>query len=222
MEYSETPQTQREVSPQKVSKHWKQILKKNKVRVKNYLYFLIYKSLLQQSWSLLEWKLAEESSKLIRNQLPELYILVTFLLLEIKERRDGWYGANYYFQKVPHWIPRSMVRTSYGVGRGESLNNFLIIQEELASLSETFLGNNLFFELGVTEDPRSVLLPQRKRGYHDHGSSVPAHKRGRNISLPGEPNPDVYSIGEDPLEDVRVLDLLGTTEFFFFQNHSKK
>lgn len=217
-DFSKTPQTQSEDYPQKASRPWHRILRNKNVRLKNYLYFLLYKSLLQQSWSILEWKLAEEGSRLLRNQLPDLYVLITIQLLEIKNKGDDWNGANYYFTQIPHWIPRSVVRAAYGIGRGESLNDLISVQEELRALSQALLGNDLIFELGVTEDRRIVHHPQRKRGYHDHGSCVPAHKRGRNISLPGEPEPDSYQIGDDPVEDVGILEILSKTELFHFRN----
>lgn len=211
-----TPQTQGDVSPQRALRSWHRVLKNNKVRLKNYLFFLIYKSLNKQSWTILEWKLAEEGAILIRNQLPDLYSVITFLLLEIKDRRENWNGENYYFNEVPHWIPRSLVRGAYGIGRGITLDVLLIVQEKLRADTQALLGNNVLLELGVTENPRSVTFPQRKRGYHDHGTYLPAHKRGRNSRLPSEPDSEFYLIGDDPERDLELLSIIGTSEFFFF------
>lgn len=214
-----TPQTQRDEYPQKAIRKWNRVLKDNQVRLKNYLYFLLYKALTNQSWTILEWKLAEEGSKLIRFQLPNLYITVTYVLLFMKERKEGWNGSQYHFNQISHWIPREMVRAAYGVGKGQSLNNLLAVQEKLRTDSEALFGDLVLFELGVTEDQRIIHQPQRKRGYHDHGSRVPAHKRGRNIRLPGEPDTDILIIGDNPNEDVKILEILGPTEayHFFFQ-----
>lgn len=216
-----TPQTPRDESPQRKILSWKKNFKLSKVRIKNYLYFLIHKAILHQSWSILEWKFAEESSQIIRHQLPELYVTITYILLSIKDNNKNWSSELYFFRQDHTFIPRNIVRAAHGVGFGEILD-LQKIEKEFLRESKNLLGNLVLLELSVTDDSRNVTLPVYKRGYKDHGSCTPDHKKGRNNGHSREPDPLYTSIGENPNEDVEFLDLVGSTEFFSFLRNQKK
>jgi hypothetical protein len=217
---SKIPQTQRDESPKKAVVKWQKLLKFNRVKIKNYLYFLLYKALKHKNWSLLEWKFAEEASKIIRHQLPELYVSITFLLLNMKENKKLWGEIEYHFEQSQDWLPRNLVRAAHGVGKGE-IPNLSKVESEFLKSSTAIRGNLVLFEQGVEEDSRLVTDPIFKRGYKDHGSCVPDHKKGRNLGHSREPDPLYTKIGDNPEEDIEFLDILGTTEFYHFLNRMK-
>jgi hypothetical protein len=218
---STIPQTPRDKSPKRCIKNWKVLLKFKKVRIKNYLYFLIFKALKRRNWSILEWRLAEEGSKQIRQQLPDLYCVITYLLLNMKDQKENWQNVNFLFNKNQDWIPNNLKRAAYGTGGG-NIVDLLLIEDELQTSSEALCGNLVLLELGVEEDTRPVVLPIFKRGYNDHGSCVPDHKKGRNLGASREPDPLYSKVGDNPNEDVEFLELIGTSEFFHFLDRQKE
>lgn len=213
MEYSSTiPQTPRDKSPKKSIQSWKIIFKLERMRVKNYLYYLIFKVISGKTWSILEWKFAEESMKQIGKQKPLLYSIITFQLLKMKEDPSGWQEAEYQFSKPTDWIPQRILRAALGISKGVGSSHLFKIEKILLTSSKELCGNLVLFELGVEDNTRPVTLPIFKRGYNDHGSCVPDHKKGRNNGKSRELDPPYVPLGVNLEEDIEYLEITGTSE----------
>jgi hypothetical protein len=219
------PQTQGDESP-KICPRPLSVLKKHRVKLKNYLYYLFYQTVSGGTWSILDWLLANESCYYLRLSDPWLYSITTLLLLElrVKDKTSSQQG-HYYFVKEPKWFAQNLLRAINGIGKDRKIQqDLLAVSTEFEQLSQELVrGNIVLLEAGVCEDKRSFTIPERHRGYDDHGTSVPDHKKGRVIEDSKSPDPEEIRLGKSLDADLEILDILGPIELqYFFLREKEK
>lgn len=197
-----------------------------RVRVKHYLYYAIAKASRGKSLSLLEWDFIQRKIRYVRFQLPNLYLLVTKLLLQMKKKDVGeWHNHEFFWYKSQTWFDRATLRTAHGIAKDKDLSERLRQLDKLFhEESDKLVRNRVLLELGVQELKQlrvPVKKPQFKRGYDDKGHMTPEHEKRPKPEDPGEPNNSTLAFGEDPESDIEVLELLSPSELSFYQKTRK-
>jgi len=215
-----TSQTQRDDYPEQkivIASGWKNIIKKRNIRLKNYLSYLVFLLHGGVNPNVIDWMILNEGSLLIRKQLPQLYLIVSKILLQIKKEKSYWIKNELHTKIDIDWIPTNFLRQCKGISlgqEGKELEEFRnLLCEYSNQLYQEFLsGNIVLFEAGVSENNNVVVYPIRRKGYKDKGNLKPDHQKGRN-----ERDQETYNpwtkVGIHPSEDLEILALLGPAEF---------